>query len=104
VLGSSRPALGGQLLIHRRHHGPGLHLDHAAVGVEIAQPIQTAELQHHPTRQGHALAVVAGTGPPQGEGHASPGAGGGYPLHLGHRGDPRHQLGPLAAETGHQQR
>ena len=98
------PAAGGQLLIHHRHQGAGLHLDHSGSGVEIAQAVQTGEVQHHAAGQGHALAVVAGAGPAQGEGHAGPGTGAGHQPHLLHAGGPHRQLGPLAPEQGHQQR
>lgn len=87
------PAVDRQLAIQVGQDAAGLRLHDAADRVHGPQPVEAAEVEHQPTGQGHALAVVAGAGTPQRQRHPVAGAGAGHrhhllqPLHLhGHLG------------------
>ena len=79
-----------QLLFQIRQQQAGLGTEHAAGLIELQQPVQAAAVQHQPSGQGNALAVISRARSTQGEADAVACAG---------RGDRRHLLAPLGAHA-----
>ncbi len=106
MLGTRRSSLfsGLQLLLKIRQQDARFSAEHTGGGIQLAQAVHAAELQHQPTRQGNGLAVVAGAGTPQGEVHPMAGAGCRHRQHLISTGDPHAHLRPQALQQGLQDR
>ena len=98
------PAVGGQGPVEISQAAARLRLQHAAVGIDLAHPLQAAEIEHHPTGQGHTLAIVARAGAPQRQGHRLVGTGRRHRHHLIHPGGQHHQLGHATSQQGGEHR
>lgn len=86
-------ALGLQLPIELQQSAARFGTEHAGLRIEAQQALQGRSVEHHPPVQGHTLTVVAGAGPPQGQGRPMAMAQGRHPPHLLPVMGPHHQLG-----------